>query len=125
MNWSLFMPQVLKEDVRNRIIESAKKEFMQKGYEKTNMRSIAHNCSMTVGNVYRYFKNKEELSKYIVSNVVDKIDIMVKELTDNEIELLNDSFSLLPSKTELKKLVAKLSDKLAEIYYLMPDDEKI
>ena len=85
------MPQVLKEDVRNRIIESAKKEFMQKGYEKTNMRSIAHNCSMTVGNVYRYFKNKEELSKYIVSNVVDKIDIMVKELTDNEIELLNDS----------------------------------
>ena len=82
------MPQVLKEDVRNRIIESAKKEFMQKGYEKTNMRSIAHNCSMTVGNVYRYFKNKEELSKYIVSNVVDKIDIMVKELTDNEIELL-------------------------------------
>ena len=107
------MPQVLKEDVRNRIIESAKKEFMQKGYEKTNMRSIAHNCSMTVGNVYRYFKNKEELSKYIVSNVVDKIDIMVKELTDNEIELLNDSFSLLPSKTELKKLVAKLSDKLA------------
>lgn len=125
MNWSSFMPQVLKEDVRNRIIESAKKEFMQKGYEKTNMRSIAHNCSMTVGNVYRYFKNKEELSKYIVSNVVDKIDIMVKELTDNEIELLNDSFSLLPSKTELKKLVAKLSDKLAEIYYLMPDEFNI
>ena len=39
--------------------------------------------------------------------------------------LLLYSFSLLPSKIELKKLVAKLSDRLAEIYYLMPDEFNI
>ena len=68
-----------------------------------------------------YFRGTSEQ----LANFVDKIDIMVKELTDNEIELLNDSFSLLPSKRELKKLVAKLSDRLAEIYYLMPDEFNI
>ena len=125
MNWSSFMPQVLKEDVRKRSSESAHQEVRHKGYENTNRSRRAHKGSRTGGNVYRKFKNKEELSKYIVSNVVDKIDIMVKELTDNEIELLNDSFSLLPSKKELKKLVAKLSDRLAEIYYLMPDEFNI
>ena len=61
--------QTLKEDVREKIIDSAKNEFLEKGIERASMRDIAAGSGMTVGNLYRYFKNKEELnniSKYII-----------------------------------------------------------
>ncbi|MGN1399627.1 MAG: TetR/AcrR family transcriptional regulator [Erysipelotrichaceae bacterium] len=119
------MPQVLKDSVRNSIVESAKKEFMQKGYENTSMRDIAHNCAMTVGNLYRYFKSKEELNKYIIQDVINSLDEMVKQLTDNQFELLNDSFVVKSFKKDLQGLVEKLSDDLANIYFSRPDEFNI
>ena len=50
------MAQTLKDDVKARIIESAKEEFLENSYEKTSMRAIASKSNITVGNLYRYFK---------------------------------------------------------------------
>ena len=41
--------QVLKEEVRQRIIKSAKKEFKNNGFDKASMRDIADSAKMTVG----------------------------------------------------------------------------
>lgn len=50
--------QVLKEDIRGRILAVAKLQFGQKGYSKTSMREIAELAGVGVGNIYNYFASK-------------------------------------------------------------------
>ena len=65
--------QVLKEEVRQRIIKSARREFKKCGFEKASMRSIASSANMTVGNLYRYYKNKEDLYGAIIGGLFGEI----------------------------------------------------
>ncbi|WP_407311681.1 TetR/AcrR family transcriptional regulator [Desulfosporosinus sp. SB140] len=58
--------QYLKDEVRNRIITEAMKEFQNRGFLHASMRAIADNAGVAIGNVYRYFKNKEDLFNEIV-----------------------------------------------------------
>lgn len=65
--------QVLKDEVRNNILNAAKTLFYQKGYNNASIRDIAKNSGITVGNVYRYFENKESVLEGVVSPVYEKI----------------------------------------------------
>ena len=67
------MPQVLKEEVRNSILNAAVKIFREKDYNKSSMNAIAVEAGISVGNIYRYFKNKEELFDVIVKDLAEKI----------------------------------------------------
>ncbi len=60
------MSQTKKPEICNRIIDSARREFLQKGFEKASMRSIAENAGITPGNIYTYFENKNSLFETIV-----------------------------------------------------------
>ena len=53
--------QVLKEDIRSRILTVARQQFERKGYVKTSMREIAELAGVGVGNIYNYFTSKDEL----------------------------------------------------------------
>ncbi|MFD0714717.1 TetR/AcrR family transcriptional regulator [Paenibacillus sp. GCM10027626] len=53
--------QYLKDDVKNNILQAALGEFSRHGYLKASMRQIATAAGVTPGNIYRYFKNKEDL----------------------------------------------------------------
>ena len=79
MNGGSFM-QYLKEEVKNNIISAAVREFGDKGYHDASMRTIAANAGVAIGNVYRYFKNKDELFNTIVEPVYTKFTSMVFEL---------------------------------------------
>ena len=65
--------QYLKSDVRNRILQSAEKEFRQNGYLNASIRTIAENAGISLGNVYRYFSNKEALFSAVLQPVVEEI----------------------------------------------------
>lgn len=71
--------QVLKEEIREKIFQVAAQEFKAKGFKNSSMRNIAENCGITVGNLYRYFKNKEDLFYSIVSPAYEKIMFSIKE----------------------------------------------
>ena len=85
------MAQVLKDSVRQSIVDAAIQEMLEVGYEKSSMRNIASNAKMTVGNLYRYFKNKEEMIKFIIYPVMDKIDNKIRLVTNESISLNEDS----------------------------------
>jgi AcrR family transcriptional regulator len=55
------MPQVLKPEVRERILGAALALFAQRGFAGTTMHDIARGASMAVANLYRYYGSKEEL----------------------------------------------------------------
>ena len=46
---------------KNRILECAKEEFLDKGFEKAQVAGIAKLANVTTGAIYRHFKNKEAL----------------------------------------------------------------
>lgn len=65
--------QVLKDEIRNNILEAAKRLFYEKGYNNASLRDIANKSGITVGNVYRYFANKESVLEGVVYPVYSKI----------------------------------------------------
>jgi len=50
-----------KEILRSLILDSAKKLFIENGVEQTTIRAIAKNIDYSVGTVYFYFKDKNEI----------------------------------------------------------------
>ncbi len=49
------------EDRRQHIIDKAKTIFSEKGFSGTGLREIAEKAGVSTGNIYNYFKNKEEI----------------------------------------------------------------
>ncbi|MBC8179425.1 MAG: TetR/AcrR family transcriptional regulator [Deltaproteobacteria bacterium] len=53
--------KVSKENTKNRIIESAKKLFADKGYQKTTVMDISRQAGLSEAALYDYFQGKEDL----------------------------------------------------------------
>jgi AcrR family transcriptional regulator len=110
--------QVLKESVRNAIVEGAILEFFEYGFQNANMRRIADNANITVGNIYRYYKNKETLFKEILLPAERAIDDLGN--FDNEINI-----TAIKTIDDVNQLVAFLMSVLKpytrEIYIMTLD----
>lgn len=59
------MPKII-ENLREQILNEAKKQLSEQGYEKTTIRSVAQECKIAVGTVYNYFKSKDILIASLV-----------------------------------------------------------
>ena len=53
--------KTLKEDVWSRIVMAARSEFIKCGYRKTSMRTISAKSGVVLGNIYNYFKTKDDI----------------------------------------------------------------
>lgn len=60
------------EGVYERILECAKKEFLEKGYTDASMRTIASEADTSTNSIYVRFKDKEGLFAAIVEPVSDE-----------------------------------------------------
>lgn len=58
--------QLKKRELQMTIQKTALEMFYKEGYLKTKMSDIAKKMEMSVGNIYTYFKNKEELFYSVV-----------------------------------------------------------
>ena len=47
---------------RERIMEAAKALILHYGYKKTTMQDIAEKADISVGSIYNFFENKEEIA---------------------------------------------------------------
>ncbi|MGH1378562.1 MAG: TetR/AcrR family transcriptional regulator [Alphaproteobacteria bacterium] len=54
------------EKRENEILKSATKCFAERGFHQTSMRDIAKEAGLSLGNIYRYFENKEALIKAFI-----------------------------------------------------------
>ena len=50
-----------KQEMHKRILNGARKVFLEKGYEQASMRSIANEINYSPGSLYFYFKDKSEI----------------------------------------------------------------
>lgn len=58
---------------RERILESAKREFMEKGYREASLRNIVKQAGVTTGAFYGYYKSKEEVFEALVKEPADEL----------------------------------------------------
>lgn len=90
------MAQFLKDTVKDNIKASALEVFTEKGYGKASVKAIAQRAGVSVGNVYRYFDNKEALYSEVISGVYNGIrDVMNQVEATAAYELVHDEETLL------------------------------
>jgi len=53
-----------------KILQSAKKEFLEKGFTAASLRTIAANAGLTTGAMYRHFKDKDALFCALVDEAI-------------------------------------------------------
>lgn len=73
------MAQVLKEEVKNRILNAAEKVFYEKDYRSSKLIEIAKEADIPVALIYTYFKNKEVLFDEVVNSVYINFDSAFNE----------------------------------------------
>ena len=64
------------------ILAAATARFNQYGYRKTTMAEIAHDCGMSAGNLYRYFKNKADIGAAVCGIWFDTLQTALQEVAD-------------------------------------------
>lgn len=73
------MPQVLKEEVFDRIFQAGIDVFYEKDYRSAKMQEIAKKAGIAVSLIYNYHKNKEELFDKIASSLQINFDRIAVE----------------------------------------------
>ena len=71
-------------NVKKQILESAKLQFLQYGYKKTNLDDIVRDVRISKGTIYNYFKNKEDLFKCVTNSNFDEMNVHLESILDTE-----------------------------------------
>ena len=67
--------QKSKTDKRSRLIQTAAKLAYRQGFRKTTLADIAEEAQVPLGNVYYYFKTKDELAAAIVEHRLKQLEM--------------------------------------------------
>lgn len=77
------MAQVLKAEVRDRIVEAATAAFAERGLRATAMADIALAAEVSTANIYRYFPTKSALFEAVLSDeLIAEHDRLLDERVD-------------------------------------------
>lgn len=72
---------------RARVIDAATKEFAKKGYHGASVSNIAARAGISVGAIYKYFENKQDLFLTIIDESIIRIENLLLGLlkTDEDV----------------------------------------
>ena len=103
--------QVLKDELRHKILLESEHLFLQRGYDRTSLQMIADKVNISKSNLYHYFKNKEELVDGVIDSFVQKdLDAMDQAVsaTDDPVEQLRSVFYIYDIESLKKHHVEEL-----------------
>ena len=97
--------KTLKEDVRSRIVMAARSEFVKCGYRKTSMRTISAKSGVVLGNIYNYFKTKDDIFCAVLRPLLSVIGECMAEHSKGEHEEKRLDFSRQRQKEFLSSML--------------------
>lgn len=62
-------PATTSDETRARILDAARKQFAEHGYDKTTNKDIALEANITTGAIYHYFESKQQLFQAVTDQV--------------------------------------------------------
>ena len=98
--------------VKSKILRSAAKLFLEKGYKNTTMNELAKVSNISYGALFRTFEDKEAVLCELVGYVLEaQFEMSKKILKDNEDKILFYAF-----ETTLQLYLAESSEHMREMY---------
>ena len=73
----------VRADSRAKILRAARKLFSRRGYEATTMREVADAAATSIGNLYFYFRNKEELLETLMAEAREPLWAWADSIADS------------------------------------------
>lgn len=115
--------QLKKKEVQMAIQETALDLFYQNGYFKTKMSDVAKQMGMSVGNIYTYFKNKEELFETVITYdtveyLEETIVSLAKACNDYRLKIKTD-----PIMDTIEKYLRILVNNYREVVIILDKSE--
>ncbi len=71
-----------------KILESAKEEFLQKGFANASLREICQKAGVTTGALYKRFSGKEKLFAAVLEPTIKDIHVLSESVEENNYEHL-------------------------------------
>ncbi|RKD21970.1 transcriptional regulator, TetR family [Caminicella sporogenes DSM 14501] len=107
-------------NTKDRIISAAIKNFLNFGYEKTSLASIAEEVGIKKPSIYYHFKNKKELFNISLKNILESLEYNILKSTENctsSKEMFESLFStLLEFHIQLSVMIDKKHIKPVNIF---------
>lgn len=75
------------KETREKLLDSAKQEFLEKGYMKASLRTICKNAGVTTGALYFFFQDKEDLLKQLVEEPLKGLASRVESHFSEEMDM--------------------------------------
>lgn len=101
------------ETMRSRILHSAARLFLEKGYHESTTREIARQAGVNVSAMNRLMKSKEnilcELVKYVIESQFESTQQLLQGVTD-------DKILFYAAETTLQLYMAESSEHIRELY---------
>jgi AcrR family transcriptional regulator len=97
------------EEKKRHIEDAAKQLFIKQGFHATSMRDISARARTSLGNLYNYYRTKEEILESIIRNYQQVIDARLRAMFD-EIEEPFEPESLIRFGTLVKRMVGDHHD---------------
>lgn len=123
--------QILKEEVRERILDASARIFVQKGIEKATIRDIAKEADASTGNIYRYFESKDMIVIRLMKDLehsfrsFDKtvdLDVFYSKKEDKIDTFIDGITSLMKERfLEMKLLCMSNCDQINKMKSIMVD----
>lgn len=73
---------------RNRILTAATNEFAAGGFENANINVIAKKAGVSVGSLYKYFENKQDLFLTVIHHSIAKMEDLLNVLAVSDEDIL-------------------------------------
>ncbi|HEY71183.1 MAG TPA: TetR/AcrR family transcriptional regulator [Anaerolineae bacterium] len=109
------LSEQMRAQSRERIIRAARQLFAERGYFKCKVSDIAQRAEMSQGNVYWYFRSKEELLQAVLAQGFQALEQMTQEVAEAEgggLEKLNDlltrTWSLYDEQGDFNRILMSL-----------------
>jgi len=74
--------QYKKEEIRKRLLEAAREEFLEHGFQGANMRAIARRAGQNPGNIYHYYSSKDALFCAVLEKVLRSVEAGILFMRD-------------------------------------------
>lgn len=75
------------KETMSKLLDSAKQEFLEKGYMKASLRTICKNAGVTTGALYFFFQDKEDLLKQLVEESLQGLTAVIQSHLSEELNM--------------------------------------